>query len=51
MKVWYVQYDIWSDKEAFSFNHDKADQTSIMTQPIKLYLWRGRSKFNYDTAD
>jgi hypothetical protein len=51
MKEWYIQFDMWSDKEAYRLNYDTADQTLIMTRQIKLQLRRGRSNFNYDEAD
>ena len=47
----YKQHDMWSDKEAYSFNYDTADQTLIMTRQIKLQSWHARSNLNYDTAD
>jgi hypothetical protein len=32
----YIQYDMWSDKEAYSSNYDTADQALITTRQIKL---------------
>ena len=31
-----MQYDMYGGKEAYSVDYDTADQTSIMTRPIKL---------------
>jgi hypothetical protein len=36
MKERYMQYDMWSGKEAYSFNYDTLEQTLIMTRPIKF---------------
>jgi hypothetical protein len=36
MKEWYMQYDMWSGKEAYSFNYDTLEHTVTMTRLIKL---------------